>query len=143
VAALKVPGGASLSRKEIDDYTQYVGIYGAKGLAWIKVNDRAAGISGLQSPILKFMPEDVVAAMIDRLEAADGDILFFGADNRSVVNESLGALRLKVATDLEQVQSGWAPLWVVDFPMFESDERGRMSALHHPFTAPSCSPEAL
>ena len=143
VAALKVPGGASLSRKEIDDYTQYVGIYGAKGLAWIKVNDRAAGISGLQSPILKFMPEDVVVAMMDRLEAADGDILFFGADNRSVVNESLGALRLKVATDLEQVQSGWAPLWVVDFPMFESDERGRMSALHHPFTAPSCSAEAL
>jgi aspartyl-tRNA synthetase len=143
VAALKVPGGASLSRKEIDDYTQYVGIYGAKGLAWIKVNDRAAGLSGLQSPILKFMPEDVVAAMMDRLEAADGDILFFGADNRSVVNESLGALRLKVATDLEQVQPGWAPLWVVDFPMFESDERGRMSALHHPFTAPSCSAEAL
>ena len=143
VAALKVPGGAGLSRKEIDDYTQYVGIYGAKGLAWIKVNDRAAGLSGLQSPILKFMPEDVVAAMMDRLEAADGDILFFGADNRSVVNESLGALRLKVATDLEQVQPGWAPLWVVDFPMFESDERGRMSALHHPFTAPSCSAEAL
>ncbi|MDA9625429.1 aspartate--tRNA ligase [Luminiphilus sp.] len=143
VAALKVPGGAGLSRKEIDDYTQYVGIYGAKGLAWIKVNDRKAGISGLQSPILKFMPEDVVAAMMDRLEAADGDILFFGADNRSVVNESLGALRLKVATDLEQVQPGWAPLWVVDFPMFESDERGRMSALHHPFTAPSCSAEAL
>jgi aspartyl-tRNA synthetase len=143
VAALKVPGGASLSRKEIDDYTQYVGIYGAKGLAWIKVNDRAAGLSGLQSPILKFMPEDVVAAMMDRLEAADGDILFFGADNRSVVNESLGALRLKVATDLEQVQPGWAPLWVVDFPMFEADERGRMSALHHPFTAPSCSAEAL
>ena len=143
VAALKVPGGASLSRKEIDDYTQYVGIYGAKGLAWIKVNDRAAGLTGLQSPILKFMPEDVVAAMMDRLEAADGDILFFGADNRSVVNESLGALRLKVATDLEQVQPGWAPLWVVDFPMFESDERGRMSALHHPFTAPSCSAEAL
>jgi aspartyl-tRNA synthetase len=143
VAALKVPGGAGLSRKEIDDYTQYVGIYGAKGLAWIKVNDRAAGISGLQSPILKFMPEDVVAALMDRLEAADGDIVFFGADNRSTVNESLGALRLKVATDLEQVQSGWAPVWVVDFPMFESDGRGGMSALHHPFTAPSCSAEAL
>jgi aspartyl-tRNA synthetase len=143
VAALKVPGGADLSRKEIDDYTKYVGIYGAKGLAWIKVNDRAAGISGLQSPILKFMPEDVVSAMMDRLDAADGDILFFGADNRSVVNESLGALRLKVATDLEQVQPGWAPVWVVDFPMFESDERGRMSALHHPFTAPACSAEDL
>ena len=143
VAALKVPGGASLSRKEIDDYTQYVGIYGAKGLAWIKVNDRAAGIGGLQSPILKFMPEEVVSAMIERLDAADGDILFFGADKRSVVNESLGALRLKVAADLEQVQPGWAPLWVVDFPMFESDDRGRMSALHHPFTAPACSVEAL
>ncbi len=133
----------SLSRKEIDDYTQYVGIYGAKGLAWIKVNDRAAGIGGLQSPILKFMPEEVVSAMIERLDAADGDILFFGADKRSVVNESLGALRLKVAADLEQVQPGWAPLWVVDFPMFESDDRGRMSALHHPFTAPACSVEAL
>ena len=143
VVALRAPGGATLSRKLIDQYTAFVGRYGAKGLAWIKVNDRKAGISGLQSPILKFMPEDVVAAMMDRLEVADGDILFFGADNRSVVNESLGALRLKVATDLEQVQPGWAPLWVVDFPMFESDERGRMSALHHPFTAPSCSAEAL
>jgi aspartyl-tRNA synthetase len=143
VAALKVPGGASLSRKEIDDYTDYVGIYGARGLAWIKVNDRSAGIEGLQSPILKFMPDETVLAMLDRLNAADGDILFFGADKRSVVNESLGALRLKVAADLDQIAAGWAPLWVVDFPMFEGDERDGMAALHHPFTAPACSVEAL
>jgi aspartyl-tRNA synthetase len=143
VAGLKVPGGASLSRKEIDGYTDYVGVYGAKGLAWIKVNDRAAGIEGLQSPIIKFMPDETVLAMLDRLDAADGDILFFGADKRSVVNESLGALRLKVAADLGQIAEGWAPLWVVDFPMFERDERGGMSALHHPFTAPACSVDAL
>ena len=143
VAALKVPGGASLSRKEIDDYTDYVGVYGAKGLAWIKVNDRAAGTEGLQSPIIKFMPDETVLAMLDRLDAADGDILFFGADKRSVVNESLGALRLKVAADMDQIAEGWAPLWVVDFPMFERDERGGMTALHHPFTAPACSVDAL
>ena len=143
VAALKIPGGASLSRKEIDDYTDFVGVYGAKGLAWVKVNDLAAGIEGLQSPILKFMPDDTVLAMLERLGAADGDILFFGADKRSVVNESLGALRLKVAADMNQVADGWAPLWVVDFPMFERDERGGMTALHHPFTAPVCSAEAL
>jgi len=143
VAALKVPGGASLSRKDIDSYTDYVGVYGAKGLAWIKVNDRAAGIEGLQSPIIKFMPDETVLAMLDRLDAADGDILFFGADKRSVVNESLGALRLKVAADLNQIAEGWAPLWVVDFPMFERDERGGMTALHHPFTAPACSVEVL
>ena len=143
VAALKVPGGASLSRKEIDDYTNYVGVYGAKGLAWIKVNDRAAGIEGLQSPIIKFMPDATVRAMLDRLDAADGDILFFGADKRHIVNESLGALRLKVAADLDRISEGWAPLWVVDFPMFERDDRGGMTALHHPFTAPSCSVESL
>ena len=143
VAALKVPGGASLSRKEIDDYTDYVGVYGAKGLAWIKVNDRAAGIEGLQSPIIKFMPDETVLGMLDRLDATDGDILFFGADKRSVVNESLGALRLKVAADLDQIAEGWAPLWVVDFPMFERDGRGGMTALHHPFTAPACSLDAL
>ena len=143
VAAFKVPGGASLSRKEIDDYTDYVGVYGAKGLAWIKVNDRAAGIEGLQSPIIKFMPDETVLAMLDRLDATDGDILFFGADKRSVVSESLGALRLKVAADLDQIAEGWAPLWVVDFPMFERDERGGMTALHHPFTAPACSVDAL
>ena len=143
VAALKIPGGASLSRKEIDDYTDFVGVYGAKGLAWVKVNDLAAGIEGLQSPILKFMPDDTVLAMLERLGAADGDILFFGADKRSVVNESLGALRLKVAADMNQIADSWAPLWVVDFPMFERDERGGMTALHHPFTAPVCTAEAL
>ena len=143
MAALKVPGGASLSRKEIDDYTNYVGVYGAKGLAWIKVNDRAAGIEGLQSPIIKFMPDATVLAMLDRLDAADGDILFFGADKRHIVNESLRALRLKVAADLDQISDGWVPLWVVDFPMFERDDWGGMTALHHPFTAPSCSVESL
>ena len=143
VAALKVPGGATLSRKEIDDYTKYVGVYGAKGLAWIKVNERAAGIAGLQSPIIKFMPDETVMAMLDRLELQDGDIVFFGADKRSVVNESLGALRLKVAADLDQIQTMWAPLWVVDFPMFERDDKGGLTALHHPFTAPACSVDAL
>lgn len=143
VAALRVPGGASLSRKEIDDYTQFVGVYGARGLAWIKVNELAAGVEGLQSPIIKFMPEGTVTALLDRLGAKDGDIVFFGADKRSVVNESLGALRLRVAADLGQVREGWAPLWVVDFPMFERDERGGLTALHHPFTAPSCATDAL
>jgi aspartyl-tRNA synthetase len=143
VAALKVPGGATLSRKEIDDYTKYVGVYGAKGLAWIKVNERAAGIAGLQSPIIKFMPDETVMAMLDRLEVQDGDIVFFGADKRSVVNESLGALRLKVAADLDQIQTLWAPLWVVDFPMFERDDKGGLTALHHPFTAPACSVDTL
>lgn len=143
VAALRVPGGATLSRKEIDDYTQFVGVYGARGLAWIKVNDLASGVEGLQSPIIKFMPEATVMSLLDRLGATDGDILFFGADKRSVVNESLGALRLRVAADLDQIREGWAPLWVVDFPMFERDDRGGLTALHHPFTAPSCSAEAL
>lgn len=143
VAALRVPGGATLSRKEIDDYTQFVGVYGARGLAWIKVNDMAAGVEGLQSPIIKFMPEETVISLLNRLGAKDGDILFFGADKRSVVNESLGALRLRVAADLDQIREGWAPLWVVDFPMFERDDRGGLAALHHPFTAPSCSAESL
>ncbi len=143
VAALKVPGGASISRKEIDDYTRYVSIFGARGLAWIKVNDLAAGVEGLQSPILKFMPEAVVEQMMQRLEAADGDIIFFGADRAAVVNESLGALRVKVAEDLGLVGEGWAPLWVVDFPMFEEDGQGGWSPLHHPFTAPACDAEAL
>jgi aspartyl-tRNA synthetase len=143
VAALRVPGGATLSRKEIDDYTHFVGVYGARGLAWIKVNDLTSGIEGLQSPIIKFMPEATVLLLLERLGAQEGDILFFGADKRSIVNESLGALRLRVAADLDQVREGWAPLWVVDFPMFERDDRGGLTALHHPFTAPSCSVEAL
>ena len=143
VAALKVPGGGSLSRKEIDDYTKYVSIYGAKGLAWIKVNKLADGVDGLQSPILKFMPDTVVSQLMERLGAADGDIIFFGADKRSVVNEALGALRLRVAEDSGLVQPGWAPLWVVDFPMFEEDGKGGLTPLHHPFTAPSCDVETL
>ena len=143
VAALKVAGGGSLSRKEIDDYTKYVSIYGAKGLAWIKVNKLADGVDGLQSPILKFMPETVVNQLMERLDATDGDIIFFGADKRSIVNEALGALRLRVAEDLGLVQPGWAPLWVVDFPMFEEDGKGGLTPLHHPFTAPSCDVETL
>jgi len=143
VAALKVPGGAVISRKEIDDYTKFVGIYGAKGLAWIKVNDLSAGTEGLQSPILKFMSDDVVTQLMQRLDARDGDIVFFGADKRSVVNEALGALRLKVAEQLGLVAEGWAPLWVVDFPMFEETSDGGLTPLHHPFTAPACSVDAL
>ena len=143
VAALRVPGGATISRKEIDDYTRFVGIYGAKGLAWIKVNDLAAGVEGLQSPILKFMPEAVVEQLMQRLGAENGDIIFFGADRSSVVNEALGALRIKVGQDQGLVRDGWAPLWVVDFPMFEDDGKGGLTPLHHPFTAPACSPEEL
>lgn len=143
VVALRVPEGASLSRKDIDDYTKFVGIYGAKGLAWIKVNDINAGLEGLQSPIIKFMPEAVVKQVLERLQATTGDIIFFGADKANIVNEAIGALRLKVAADLGKVREGWAPLWVVDFPMFERDKEGNLNSLHHPFTAPSCTPEEL
>ncbi len=143
VAALKVTGGAEISRKEIDNYTDYVGIFGAKGLAWIKVNDIDAGVEGLQSPILKFMPDEIVGQMMERLGAANGDIIFFGADRTQIVNEALGALRIKVAEDIGLVGEGWAPLWVVDFPMFEDDGNGGWTPLHHPFTAPSCSVEEL
>ncbi|MGO1395507.1 MAG: aspartate--tRNA ligase [Halomonas sp.] len=142
VAALKVPGGAKLSRKEIDEYTKFVGIYGAKGLAWIKVNERAKGLEGLQSPIVKFM-ENIVEELLDRVGAEDGDIIFFGADKARIVNEAIGALRVKLGADLELYTQQWAPLWVVDFPMFEADDNGRLSPLHHPFTAPSCTPEEL
>jgi aspartyl-tRNA synthetase len=143
VAGLRVPGGAKISRKEIDDLTKYVSNYGARGLAWIKVNDKASGVEGLQSPILKFMPEETVAALVERLQLEDGDIVFFGADRRQVVNDSLGALRLKVAEMMDIIGDGWAPLWVIDFPMFEATTDGNLTALHHPFTAPSCSVEAL
>ncbi len=137
VAALRVPGGNSLSRKEIDDYTKFVSIYGAKGLAYIKVNDIDAGREGLQSPILKFLPDDVVDAILQRTAAATGDLVFFGADKASVVNESLGALRVKIGHDLDMVEHGWKPLWVIEFPMFEWDDKTqRWYALHHPFTAP-------
>lgn len=130
VAALHVPGAASLSRKEIDDYTNYVSMFGAKGLAYIKFN-----ADGLQSPILKFIPESVVQTILERTKAQVGDIIFFGADKTEVVNDALGALRLKIGVDRGLVEKGWRPLWVVDFPMFEKGE-GRLSACHHPFTAP-------
>jgi aspartyl-tRNA synthetase len=138
IAALRVPqGGERLSRKEIDDYTKFVGIYGAKGLAYIKVNELAAGREGLQSPILKFLPDAAVEGILARTKAKDGDLVFFGADKASVVSESLGALRLKVGQDLGMVEQGWRPLWVVDFPMFEWDEKSnRWFSLHHPFTSP-------
>jgi len=138
VAALCVPGGAEMSRKVIDDYTAFVGRYGARGLAYIKVNDVDAGRDGLQSPILKFLPDDAVTGIIERTGAKTGDLIFFGADKASVVNDALGALRVKVGEDRGLVADGWAPLWVVDFPMFEWDAAAkRYTALHHPFTAPS------
>ena len=138
VAALCVPGGAEMSRKIIDDYTAYVGRYGARGLAYIKVNDVDAGRDGLQSPILKFLPDDAVTGIIKRTGAKTGDLIFFGADKARVVNDALGALRVKVGEDRGLVADGWAPLWVVDFPMFEWDAAAkRYTALHHPFTAPS------
>ncbi len=133
VAALRVPGGATLSRKEIDDYTHYISVFGARGLAYIKIN--AEGKEGLQSPILKFLPDTVVNAIIERTQARVGDIIFFGADKTTIVNESLGALRLRVGHDRGLVEKGWRILWVVDFPMFEKGE-GRLSACHHPFTSP-------
>ena len=143
VAIIKVPGGATLSRKQIDDYGKYVGIYGAKGLAWLKVNDTDAGMDGLQSPILKFLNEDVANALLSRTGASNGDILLFGADNATVVSEAMGALRLKLGEDLDLLKGDWKPLWVVDFPMFEEID-GQFHALHHPFTAPrGLSPEAL
>ena len=138
VAALRVPGGNALTRKEIDVYTEYVGRYGARGLAYIKCNDIDQGRDGLQSPILKFLPDEAVSEIILRSEAQSGDLIFFGADKAKIVNESLGALRIKVAQDLGLVEQGWRFLWVIDFPMFEYDEREkRLTALHHPFTAPS------
>jgi aspartyl-tRNA synthetase len=145
IAALKIPGGGNdLTRKEIDTYTEFVGRYGARGLAYIKVNDRAAGRDGLQSPILKFLPDDAIEAVLDRTGAATGDLVFFGADKAGVVNDALGALRVRIGHDKGFLQPGWQPLWVVDFPMFETDDKGQWSALHHPFTAPaSDSPEAL
>ena len=143
VAALKVTGGAELSRKQIDEYTKFVGIYGAKGLAWIKVNELEKGAEGLQSPIVKFLGEEVALNIMSRLGAANGDIVFFGADQEKVVNEALGALRCKVGEDLNLYTCDWAPMWVVDFPMFEALEEGGLTAIHHPFTAPSCSPEEL
>ncbi|MDP2560246.1 aspartate--tRNA ligase [Psychrobium sp. 1_MG-2023] len=135
VSVICVPGGASLSRKNIDDYGKYVGIYGAKGLAWMKVNDIDAGMEGIQSPILKFLNEEVVTELLKRTDAKSGDIILFGADNYTVVTEAMGALRLKLGEDLNLTSDEWKPLWVVDFPMFEEID-GQYHALHHPFTAP-------
>lgn len=145
VAALRLPGGSELSRKEIDDYTAFVGRYGARGLAYIKVNDVAAGREGLQSPILKFLPDDAVNGIMERTGAEDGDLVFFGADKARVVNDALGALRVKLGEDRGLVAEGWQPLWVVDFPMFEKDQHTkRWTSLHHPFTAPAVhDPDAL
>jgi len=138
VTALRVPTGCELTRKEIDDYTSFVGRYGAKGLAYIKVNDVSAGRDGLQSPILKFLTDGAVTGILERTGAESGDLIFFGADKAHVVNDALGALREKLGHDLGLVADGWAPLWVVDFPMFERDKQTkRWTALHHPFTAPS------
>lgn len=145
VAVLKVPDGATISRKEIDDYTKFVAQYGAKGLAWMKVNALSEGLDGLQSPILKFMPDDVVMSLISRVDTKDGDILFFGADSARIVSDALGALRVKLGHDLKLLTHEWAPLWVVDFPMFEDAGAGdgHLTALHHPFTAPTVDPASL
>ncbi|MFD1091644.1 aspartate--tRNA ligase [Providencia vermicola] len=145
VAALKVPGGAAMTRKQIDEYGQFVGIYGAKGLAWMKVNERANGIEGIQSPVAKFLNEEVINQLLDRTGAADGDIILFGAGAKNVVTDSMGALRLKVGRDFELTDlNSWQPLWVIDFPMFEEDGEGGLTAMHHPFTSPKdFSPEEL
>jgi aspartyl-tRNA synthetase len=143
VAALRVPGAASMPRSQIDEYTKFVGIYGAKGLAYIKVNERAKGVEGLQSPIVKFIPEENLNVILDRVGAVDGDIVFFGADKAKIVSEALGALRIRIGHDLKLLTCEWAPLWVVDFPMFEENDDGSLTAMHHPFTAPKCSPEEL
>ncbi|EKA7408868.1 aspartate--tRNA ligase [Vibrio parahaemolyticus] len=137
VAVIRVPGGAELTRKQIDGYAEFVGIYGAKGLAWMKVNDRAAGVEGIQSPVAKFLSEDVINGILDRTQAESGDIILFGADKANIVAEALGALRLKLGKDIGLTKEGtWAPLWVVDFPMFEEDDEGNLHAMHHPFTSP-------
>ncbi|QGH63349.1 aspartate--tRNA ligase [Serratia proteamaculans] len=145
VAAICVPGGAQLTRKLIDEYGAFVNIYGAKGLAWLKVNDRAAGMEGVQSPIAKFLSAEVLEAILARTNAQSGDILFFGADSFKIVTDAMGALRLKLGRDLELTKlDSWAPLWVVDFPMFEEDGEGGLAAMHHPFTAPrDMNPEEL
>ena len=144
VAALRVPGGGTLSRSEIDAYTEFVKVYGAKGLAYIKVNARDKGAEGLQSPILKFLPPPVIEKILESTGAADGDLVFFGADKAKVVNDALGALRLKVGHERGLAEAGWRPLWVVDFPMFERDEEAnRWNAMHHPFTSPADGHENL
>lgn len=144
VAAMLVKNGNELlSRKQIDAYTQFVGIYGAKGLAYIKINDASDLENGLQSPIIKFLPEATRKAILDRLDANTGDLIFFGADRAKIVNDAMGALRCKLGADLKLYTRQWAPLWVVDFPTFEENDDGTFSAIHHPFTRPACTPEEL
>jgi len=143
VVALHLPGGNVLSRKQLDDYGKFVGIYGARGLAYIKVNDRNAGAEGLQSPILKFLPADVVEQVLTRVGAGTGDVVFFGADKAKIVNDAMGALRVKLGEDMNLIEKEWATCWVVDFPMFEKDSEGRWNAMHHPFTSPSCNADEL
>jgi len=144
VAALRVPGGSSLSRKDIDNYTKFVSRYGARGLAYIKVNELEKGVEGLQSPILKFLPDEVAMDIMAKVGAENGDLVFFGADKAKVVNDALGALREEIARDMDLLEGDWAVLWIVDFPMFEWDEKdNRWQALHHPFTAPTCSADEL
>ncbi|WOT06659.1 aspartate--tRNA ligase [Shewanella youngdeokensis] len=137
VAVLSIPDGAKLSRKQLDEYAKYATIYGAKGLAWMKVKELAKGMDGIQSPVLKFLSEDVVNALLERTGAKDGDLILFGADKANVVAEAMGALRLKAGEDFDLLQGDWKPLWVVDFPMFERTSDGGLHAMHHPFTAPS------
>ena len=144
VVAMRVPNAGDLSRKDIDDLTKFVSIYGARGLAYIKVNDLAAGIDGLQSPIVKFAPAEVWASVLAKTGAQTGDLIFFGADKANIVNEAMGALRVKLGHDLNLLVGAWKPVWIIDFPMFDWDEKsGRFNAIHHPFTAPSCSVEDL
>jgi aspartyl-tRNA synthetase len=144
VVAMRLPKGGDLSRKEIDDLTKFVGIYGAKGLAYIKVNDLAAGVDGLQSPIVKFAPAEVWDGVLAKTGAQNGDLIFFGADKATIVNEAMGALRVKLGHDLGLLEGEWKPVWIIDFPMFNWDEKSRRwNAIHHPFTAPSCSIEEL
>ena len=143
VAALRLPGGDRLTRKNLDDYTKFVSIYGARGLAYIRVNSLDEGMDGLQSPILKFLPEDVVNAILERCGAQVGDVIFFGADKARIVNDALGALRNKLAEDLDLYDRPWASCWVVDFPMFEENDDGVISAVHHPFTSPTGDVEAM
>lgn len=145
VAVIRLPGQAdNVSRKMIDEYTNFVGIYGAKGLAWVKVNDLSQGRDGLQSPILKFLPDDALNEILARTEAQTGDVLFFGSDKANVVAEAMGALRLKLGEEFGLVSDEWKPLWVVDFPMFEENDDGSLAALHHPFTAPvNVTPDEL
>ncbi len=143
IVALRAPGAGSLSRKVIDDYTSFVGRYGAKGLAYIKVNDLNAGPEGLQSPILKFIPDDVIAAVLERVGAQSGDLVFFGADTAKVVNDAMGALRGELGSDLGMLEDQFRPCWVVDWPMFSEDRDGSFSAEHHPFTRPTCTPDEL